>query len=258
VTASNSICTLEVDFALDFITDLPLSEGFDSVLVVTDRLTKMVHFVPCNKSITAQQTADLFLRNIFKLHGLPDDIVSDRGPQFASSFWRRLLELLGTKLNLSTAFHPQSDGQTERVNQVLEQYLRCTLNHQQDNWVSLLPLAEFAFNNAQHSSTQVSPFFANFGYHPRFDATVAPPSKNPAAENRVAVMLQTQQLLVSELRKAQARHKSAADQLRKEGPAFTLGTKYGCCHGTSNRRALMQSSISGDLAHFLFRGRSIL
>jgi len=107
----------------------------------------------------------------------------------------------------------------------LEQYLRCTLNHQQDNWVSLLPLAEFAFKNARHSSTQVSPFFANFGYHPRFDATVAPPSKNTAAENRVAVMLQTQQLLVSELRKAQARHKSAADQLRKEGPAFKPGDK---------------------------------
>ena len=98
---------------MDFITDLPMSDGADSILVVVDRLYKMAHFLSCSKDITADQTASLFLKNVVHLHGLPDDIVSDRGPQFALRFWSRLFELLGTKINLSSAFHPQSDGQTE-------------------------------------------------------------------------------------------------------------------------------------------------
>jgi transposase InsO family protein len=116
--------------AMDFITDLPTVRAKNSILVVVDRLTKMAHFTPCSKSITVEKTAQLILDGIVRLHGLPEEIVSDRGPQFASKFWRRLFELLGVDIRLSSAFHPETDGQTERTNQTFEQYLRCTVNYQ--------------------------------------------------------------------------------------------------------------------------------
>jgi transposase InsO family protein len=111
---------------------------------MVDRLTKMAHFTPCSKSITIEKTAQLILDGIVRLHGLPKEIVSDRGPQFAFKFWRRLFELLGVDIRLSSTFHPEIDGQTERINQTLEQYLRFTVNYQQDNWLDLLSQAEFA------------------------------------------------------------------------------------------------------------------
>ena len=115
--------------SMDFITDLPVSQSFDSIFVVVDRLTKMAHFVPCLKAISGEETAKLFLDNIYRYHGLPNDIVSDRGPQFISKFWKSLFQLLKVQINLSSGYHPQTNGQTERVNQVLEQYLRCTINY---------------------------------------------------------------------------------------------------------------------------------
>jgi transposase InsO family protein len=118
---------------MDFITDLLIVRTKNSILVVVDRLTKMAHFTPCSKSITAEETAQLILDGIVRLHGLPEEIVSDRGPQFASKFWHRLFELLGVDIRLSSAFHPETDGQTERTNQTLEQYLRYTVNYQQDD-----------------------------------------------------------------------------------------------------------------------------
>jgi len=114
---------------MDFITDLPTVRAKNSILVVVDRLTKMAHFTPCSKSITAEETARLILDKIIRLHGLPEEIMSDKGPQFASKFWRRLLKLLKVDIQLSSAFHPETNGQTERTNQTLEQYLRCTVNY---------------------------------------------------------------------------------------------------------------------------------
>ncbi|XP_054826969.1 uncharacterized protein LOC129324030 [Eublepharis macularius] len=140
--------------SMDFITDLPCSKGHTCILVVVDLFTKMAHFIPCSGPPTAQETAHLYLQHVFRLHGRPDHIISDRGVQFTSRFWRALHSLLGTQVHLSSAHHPQSDGQTERINATLEQYLRCYTNHQQDDWLALLPLAEFAYNNAVHSSTQ--------------------------------------------------------------------------------------------------------
>ncbi len=119
--------------AMDFITDLRIVRAKNSILVVVDRLTKMAHFTPCSKSITAEEIIQLILDWIVRLHGLPEEIVSDKGPQFASKFWRRLFELLGIDIQLSLAFHPKTDGQTKRTNQTLEQYLRCTVNYQQDD-----------------------------------------------------------------------------------------------------------------------------
>jgi transposase InsO family protein len=115
--------------AMDFITDFPNVRTKNSILVVVDRLTKMAHFTPCSKSIMVEETTQLILDGIVRLHGLPKEIVSNRGPQFASKFWHRLFELLGVDIRLSSAFHPKTDGQTEWTNQTLEQYLRCTVNY---------------------------------------------------------------------------------------------------------------------------------
>jgi transposase InsO family protein len=126
---------------------LPKSGGADAILVVVDRLSKMAHFIPTNETITAKDLAKIYFDNIFKIHGLPADITSDRGSLFTSHFWEGLCACLNTKQNLSTAFHPQTDGQTERVNGILEQYLRAYCNYQQDNWRDLLTMAEFSYNN---------------------------------------------------------------------------------------------------------------
>jgi len=121
---------------------------------------------------------------IVRLHGLPEEIVSDRGPQFASKFWHHLFELLGVDIRLSSAFDPETDGQTEWTNQTLEQYLRCTMNYQQDDWLDLLSQAEFAYNNITHALIGISPFFANYSFHSRFSLEIPRDSVNPSAEER--------------------------------------------------------------------------
>jgi transposase InsO family protein len=126
----------------------------------------MAHFLPCVKSINSQETADILMREVFRHHGLPDNIISDRGPQFISHFWKHLCDGLRITCKLSSAYHPETDGQTERTNQTPEQYLRCFISYQQDDWSQLLHLAEFAYNNIVHSSTKVTPFYAYTGNHP--------------------------------------------------------------------------------------------
>jgi len=176
--------------SMDFIVDLPKSKSFDSIFVVVDHLTKMAHFVPCNKTITSKETARLFLENVYKYHGLLDDIIFDHGTQFTSKFWQSMFKILQVKINLSLAYHPQTDGQTERVNQVLEQYLRCFINHHQDNCVDLLPVIEFAYNNTFQESIHQTLFFANYRYHPRFDSLNLSLAKNPAAQDLVTRLLE--------------------------------------------------------------------
>jgi len=151
----------------DFITKLPLVQGYDSILVVVDRFTKMAHFVPTTEKAMAEGLARLFRDNVWRLHGLPESIISDRGPQFAAGLMRELNEMLEIKTKLPTAFHPQTDGQTERMNQELEQYLRMFIDHCQDHWPEWLGTAEFAYNNKAHAGTKVSSFEANSGQNPR-------------------------------------------------------------------------------------------
>ena len=153
----------------------------------------------------------------------PQDIVSDHGPQFVFKFTRRLLDLCDVKGNQSTAYHPQSDGQTGRVNQVLEQYLRTFCDYRQDDWYQLLPLAEFAYNNASHASTKMSPFYANYGYHPR--ATVKPiiDAVNPTAETFISRITSAHSELVRNLAEAQATYKANYDTRVKEAPDFRVG-----------------------------------
>ena len=160
--------------SMDFITGLPWSNGNDAIRVVVDRLTKMRHFVPCRTTTNAPHLANLFLHHVWKHHGLPQDIISGRGPQFASDFWRQLCSCLGISPRLSTAFHPETDGQTERANQTMEQYLCAFVSHQQDEWSDWLPMAEFAANNQQSETTQTTPFFAYTGHHPLLRIDKAP------------------------------------------------------------------------------------
>ncbi|KAE9038074.1 hypothetical protein PR001_g8102 [Phytophthora rubi] len=158
--------------SMDFIFGLPPDvEGRTGVLVFVDRFTKMVHLIPVSDLVTAE-TAAHFIDCVFRHHGLPESIVSGRDPRFTSAFWSSLFQLLGTKLSMSTAAHPETDGHTERVNRVLEDVLRsyATLFA---SWSSFLPLAEFALNNAEHASTGLTPFFANNARHPCVPALIA-------------------------------------------------------------------------------------
>src|ERR1700678_4103413 len=144
---------------MDFITDLPNSNGYDSILVMVDQgLLKGVILCPCTKTITSEDTAQLLLDNLYKRFGLPDKIISDRGPQFAAKVFRELLKLLGITSSLSTAYHPQSDGATERVNQEIEVYLSIYCISNPENWAKTLSTLEFAHNNQRHAERTNTPF----------------------------------------------------------------------------------------------------
>jgi len=154
--------------AMDFITDLPKSEGYDTILVVIDRLTKMSHFISCSKDLDARQFTNLFMKEIVRLHRLPHDIITDRGTIFTSDLWKETTGELGIERRLSTAFHPETDGQTGRTNAILEQYLRAYINYQQDDWWGYLPRAEFAYNNGYQEIIKNTLFFANYGINPGY------------------------------------------------------------------------------------------
>ena len=155
------------DVSMDLISGLPTTkDGHDAIVVIVDRLSKMAHFIPTNTTVTAPALAQLFFDHIFRLHGLPKSIVSDRDSRFTSLFWKALFRCLDTKLAMSSAYHPQTDGQTERTNRTLEQMLRNYVSARQDDWDKCLTSAEFAYNNAKQSSTQTTPFLLVYGQHP--------------------------------------------------------------------------------------------
>ena len=150
--------------SMDFITGLPRTRsGYDSIWVVVDRLTKVAHFIPVKTTYTSAKLAKIYMTRIVCLHGVPRTIVSDRGTQFTSKFWNQLHETLGTRLEFSTAFHPQTDGQTERVNQILEDMLRaCALDYG-PSWDDNFPYTEFSYNNCYQDSLKMAPFEALYG-----------------------------------------------------------------------------------------------
>ena len=160
---------------MDFVTDLPpssaesdaQSEAYTCILVIVDRFTKMAIYLPCRKDIDSPELARLFFEHVICQHGVPEHIITDRGTQFTARFWSRVCSHMSINHRLSTAFHPQTDGQTERQNQVMEQYLRAYVDYLQANWLELLPLAQFAYNNSKHGATTMTPFRANYGFDPR-------------------------------------------------------------------------------------------
>ena len=179
--------------SLDFIVQLPLTpRGHDSILVVVDRLSKIADFIPTVTTVSAIDSARLFFDEIVRLHGVPTSLMSDRDPKFASKFWRALFRLTGTKLNISSSYHPQTDGQTERTNRTLEQILRNYISFSQKDWDLHLSATEFSYNNAQQQSTGLSPFFVNQGYDPFLPASLLstlPNSENPASNSFYLLLL---------------------------------------------------------------------
>jgi len=151
---------------MDFIEKLPSFSSFDTILVIVDQLSKQAIFIPTHDTITSAELARLFVTHVFSKHGVPSHVMSNCGSKFVSHFFCSLGTTLDMRLYFTSGYHPEANGQAERTNQTLEQYLHVYCNYQQDNWSELLPLAEFAYNNTPSATTGVSPFFANKGYHP--------------------------------------------------------------------------------------------
>jgi transposase InsO family protein len=202
---------------MDFVVGLPRTrDGYDSIWVIVDRLTKVAHFVPMKTTYSGAQLAELYMSRIVCLHGVPKKIVSDRGSQFTSRFWKRLHESVDTKLNFSSAYHPQMDGQTERTNQVLEDMLRaCALKHGR-SWDKSLPYAEFLYNNSYQASLKMAPFEALYGQKYR-----TPLYWNQTGESRVfgpEVLQEAEKqvhIIRENLKTAQSRQKSYANNRRR-------------------------------------------
>ena len=213
---------------MDFITGLPTTErGNNSIMVVVDRMSKMVHLLATQNDVTAMKVAQLYQDRIFCLHGLPDDIVSDRDSKFTSAFWKQLQKLLGTQINMSTAFHPQTDGQTERMNSIAEDMLRHYVSPDQKNWDLFLSLAEFSMNNCYKSSIECSPFELVYGQNPKTPITShlgKIREENPSALLTVQRMQENLQRAKQCMAAAQSRDKAYADN-RTRPQSFEVGQR---------------------------------
>ncbi|CAN1179522.1 Transposon Tf2-9 polyprotein [Linum perenne] len=209
--------------SMDFIEGLPKSDGKEVIWVVVDRLTKYSHFIAVSHPYTAVTIAQLFMDHIFKLHGMPTTIVSDRDVIFTSNFWKEMFRLQGTNLHYSTAYHPQTDGQTERLNRCLEDYLRCMVMGKAQAWHQWLALAEWWYNTNYHNSLKITPFEALYGYPPSMFSLQNPLSTSVAAvADRMRQQHQLVDMMRQNLAKAQNRQKQYADKHRSER-AFAVG-----------------------------------
>ncbi len=171
---------------MDFITNLPESDGFDSIFIVVDQgLTKGVILMPCNKAITAEQTANLYIKSVFSNHGLPDVMISDRGRQFTSHVFQGITKALKIKHKMSTTFHPQMDGQTEQYNAELEAYLQIFCTYEPDIWSKILPLAQFVHNSHTQDVVKHSPFHLMYGSSPIALPLVSEKTNVPSVDERI-------------------------------------------------------------------------
>jgi hypothetical protein len=205
------------EVGMDFITGLPRSNrGHDSIWVNVDRLTKVAHFILVKTTHNGRELADLYISRIVSLHGVPKTIVSDRGTQFTSCFWAKLHEALGTKLSFSTAYHPQTGGQTERVNQILEDMLRACVLSYGAKWEDCLPLAKFSYNSSYQASLQMAPFEALYGRKCRTPLNWSETGESQVFGPDIIKEAKEQvQLIQNRLKAAQSRQKSYADSRRR-------------------------------------------
>ena len=202
----------------DLVTDLPPFAGYTAIAIFVDRLTKMVHFAPCTKETSADQYAQLFVDNVFRLHGTPEVIISDWDLRFTSRFWTQFFQIHGTDLRLSTAFHPQTDGQSEVTIRVLENFLRPYVELHPHMWSKRLSIAVFAANNAINVSTGYTPFFLNSGEHPTLleHLMISPGStSNQAVKEAINRMKEALSDAKSNLAKAQEQMKRRVDKARR-------------------------------------------
>jgi hypothetical protein len=211
--------------SMDFIEHLPPSSSFTSILVIIDRLFKQGIFILTYNTITSAQLAELFVMHVFSKHSVPGHVTSDRGSEFVSHFFRSLGSALDMTLHFTSGYHPEGDGQTERVNQTLEQYLCTYCNFQQDNWSTLLPLAEFAYNNAPNKTTRVSPFFAHKGYHPNLEVHPERDLASFRAREFAVDLGELHESLKDNIRRACERYQKYADIHQFPPPDFKVGQK---------------------------------
>ena len=221
------------NITMDFVTGLPrTARRHDAIFVMVDKLTKMVHLCPTTKDCTAQQAAQLFFKHVMSLHGTPELIICDRDARFTSTFWRQLAKSIGTRLAFSTAYHPETDGQTEVTNKVVEEVLRNFAGPSSRTWDDLLPFVEFAMNNAKSASTGETPFFLNYGKHPRTPLMNQFPQADelPALGTVLDALDDTLERTRRLLQRAQDRQKHYADRKRRphafgEGADVLLSSK---------------------------------
>jgi len=196
----------------DFITKLPLAQGYDAILVVCNCFSKMAHFIATMKKTLVEGLTKLFWDHVWKLHRLSESIISDRGVQFVVGMIKELNNLLGIQTKLSTAYHPQTDGQTEKINQELEQYLRVFIDHRQEQWLDWLGTVEFVYNNKIYIATKTSPFKANYGQDPRMEFERRRKGKYEAAGKFIEKMKKIQEEAKAALGKAQEEMKKFGDR----------------------------------------------
>ena len=208
---------------VDFITKLPVVAEKNAILVVCDRLSKITHFVAITEGTSVEGLARLLRDNVWKLYGLPESIVSDRGPQFAVELTKELNRMLGIKTKLLTAFYPQTDEQTERMNQELEQYLWFFIENRQKDWPEWLAAAEFAINNKVHMMTKVLPFMANYGKELRMGGNIRRKGKVESVTEFVERMKKVHKEVKVVLKKTQEEMKRYADRGRKETKEWKKG-----------------------------------
>lgn len=209
--------------AMDFVTGLPQSGKFTAILTVVDRFSKMAHFVPLPKLPSAKETAQLVLHHVFRLHGLPRDVVTDRGPQFASEFWREFCRLLGATASLTSGYHPQSNGQSERTNLELEKGLRCMASSNPRSWADQLLWVEYAHNALVCSATGMSPFQCVYGYQPPLFSSQEPEATCPTARAYVRRCRRTWARARNTLLKTVAGYSTAANRHRTPAPKYQAG-----------------------------------
>ena len=211
------------DISMDFVEALPMSQGKSALLVVVDRLSKYAHFLPIPHPFTATQVAQVFLDHVYKLHGLPKTIVSDRDKIFMSLFWQSLFKMLQVQLKYSSSYHPQTDGHTKIVNKCLETYLRCMTGEQPKDWVKWIPLAEYWYNTNYHSATNTTPYEIVYGQTPPLHIPyMAKDSAVDAVDRTLHAREQAIKMLQFNLKKAQDRMKSQADKQRSDR-VFNVG-----------------------------------
>ena len=210
--------------AMDFITELPRSNGCTELWVVINRISEMADFIPLEEDKkTSEDLGRIFARAIWRLHGLPRDIVSDRDSRFTSNTWKDFLAVTGIRSRMSTAFQTQTNGQTERVNQVIEAYLRPFLNQEQDDWVDLLPMAEHAYNNSVTSATGMTPFYANYGRYPELQNPQRTKAMNPSSHAYAHWIAGALNRGKKALEAARERMTKYADTRRTPPPAYMVG-----------------------------------
>jgi hypothetical protein len=232
---------------MDFIVGLPHTRaGYDSIWVVVDRLTKATHFIPVKTTYNSAVLVELYMSRIVCLHGIPKKIVSDKGTQFTSHFWQQLHEALGTHLKFSSAYHPQTDGQTERTSQILEDMLRACALQDKLGWDKRLPYVEFSYNNSYQASLKMSPFEALYGRNCRTSLHWDQPSERQMFGSDILLEAEENIRMVREnLKAAQSRQRSYADTRRRE-LSFVVG--YYVYLKVSPIRGTKRFGVKGKLA----------